>query len=636
MGNAPSLILSTPVTPSVVITNPAPLGLNFYTAPALPQALLSITGSALIYGPVVFSGQGGISLVLNGNTVLFSGAIGGGAGGSNVQITGSSVIPNANFTGIGGVSIFTSGGYILISGSAGGGSYDPLGTAANTGQALYGYVIGLSGSSVGTYATILNLTSSGVQLGNSLSALSGWATSQIASVQANLQSTGQNLQAQILGLSGANLTLYATILNLGLTGQILYGDITGLSGTNILTYATQINLTSSGVQLGISIISLSGWAASAANLIATGATLGSAINTLTTNLGLSGQALYADILGLSGQAGSVYATIANLFSTGSNLNLFASGISGNLGITGGVLYGYIVSLSGAHNTTIISTGQALFNDIIGLSGISATITNLGSTGSALYADIVGLSGISASSVNLFLTGSNLYNLIIGLSGLIGGGGASLVQLNSLSGFTTGMSGALQALIAGGGTVLKVTGSSNLINGNLTGIGGVSVVLSGGFIFISGGAAAGGSFDPLGTAANTGQILYNGLTGLSGVFAMSSFGLTIDAGTFLVSTGSKGCFQPDKSMTIIGWNIVAYTSGSIAFDIIKSNISTFPSFSSIIASGNNFPSLNGVNKAFSVSISGWNVNILPGDYLEFIVRGCTGIYKVNINITGTRS
>jgi hypothetical protein len=205
------------------------------------------------------------------------------------------------------------------------------------------------------------------------------------------------------------------------TGQILYADLTGLSGQNNTNFATIANLTQTGITIENQINSLSGF---------------------TT--------------GLSGFASLNYATIFNLTQTGVIIETQINSLSGFTSGSSGFLQTEINNLF----TNLTSTGQTLYNDILGLSGIvNTTITNLGTTG------------------------SNLYTLLTNFSG----------NANS---------------------VVKVTGSSIIPTANFTGIGGTIVFTSGGFVFISGGAG-GGSFDPLGTAANTGQILYNDLTGLSG-------------------------------------------------------------------------------------------------------------------------
>jgi hypothetical protein len=154
MANPPYITLNYPVYPSVNLSsNPTP-NLAFYIPPFFPagtQFSLLVTGSGPI-SPANFTGIGGTIVFTSGNFIFISGgaSTGGGGGGgnttgTNVSITGSLTLNTANFTGIGGTIIFTSGGFVFISGGAGG-SFDPLGTAANTGQILYSNIIGFSGT----------------------------------------------------------------------------------------------------------------------------------------------------------------------------------------------------------------------------------------------------------------------------------------------------------------------------------------------------------------------------------------------------------------------------------------------------------------------------------------------------------
>jgi hypothetical protein len=224
-----------------------------------------------------------------------------GGGGTVVRVTGSSPLANAIFTGIGGTLVFISGGFIVISGGAGGGgAYDPLGTAASTGQILYNDIVGLSGQASVIYATLGGLTQSGVIIEGQISSLSGWAGSA-----ANLIITGSNLYGYIIGLSGNTSSLYATIAN----------------------------LTLSGVAIENQILSLSGWAASAINTAATGA------------------ALYNDIISLSGVVTGLVSSAAIDIVTGNSFNIGLPYVnytwSGASGVTG---IGILPSISTSSGT----------------------------------------------------------------------------------------------------------------------------------------------------------------------------------------------------------------------------------------------------------------------------------------------
>jgi hypothetical protein len=116
---------------------------------------------------------------------------------------------------LGGTLVIWSGNYVFVSGAGGGGggSYDPLGTAANTGQILYNDIVGLSG--------VLGTT--GSTLYADITSLSGVLNTQTGAsgiLATNLASTGSNLYNDIVGLSGV----------LNTSGSMLYADLTGLSG----------------------------------------------------------------------------------------------------------------------------------------------------------------------------------------------------------------------------------------------------------------------------------------------------------------------------------------------------------------------------------------------------------------------
>lgn len=654
----------------------------YTTNPPYPAGTtLSVTGSSWFQsGNVV--GQGGTLVYLSGTTIYISGGAGGGGGGitqgqldslsgftiatsgalqtqiagggTQVRVSGSSTLSIADISGIGGVQVFTSGGRVFVSGitgtQGGGGGVtqaqlDALsGVVGATGQVLYVDLTGLSGASASTYATQVALTQTGVSLGlqtalsgsilyADLTGLSGWANTTLATVTA-LAATGAFLYNDLTGLSGQAASTYALITSLVSSGLLLYQDITGLSGQVSSTYATLSSLTATGVTIETQILSLSGFTLNVSGALQTlitavSANLTQTGITLSSQIAQTGTLLFVDLTGMSGQLNTNHATVLNL----------------------------------------ALTGQTLYQDLTGLSGQAvttyATLVNLTATGVAIEAQLA-------------QSGSNLYVLMTGLSGqnvstyapltsLTQTGVLIEAQLSSLSGFTLNASGALQALIVGGGgTAVKVTGSSALVTANFTGIGGVLVFTSGGLVFVSGGAGGGGGGVPsvngitsavtvvgTGTVSVTtagSSIIVSGDPSISGyVNSVSgalqnqitggpfpaSLSMSINGGLNVVSTGVKNVFQPNVAMTILGWNIVAYQTGSILFDLQKATLTSFPSFSSMVTGGI-FPSLGLANKVYSSNVTGWTVAINPGDYLQFVVSGCTGIFQVNINITGTKT
>lgn len=258
------------------------------------------------------------------------------------------------------------------------------------------------------------------------------------------------------------------------------------------------------------VTSLSGYIGNVSGALQTNITANS--TNLSGNLTTTGQTLFNLVIGgdtnLSG----------NLTLTGQTLRALTIGgdtnLSGNLTSTGQTLYQIITGTSGqgvidyATKSALTTTGQTLYQTITGLSGQSntnyATVVNLALTGSNLYVTLTGLSGQTvldyATKTQLTTTGQTLGALAIGigtnLSGNLTQTGVTLgLKTDSISGFTTGVSGALQAQISAGGSQVRVTGSSTVAIANLTGIGGTIVLYSGSQIFISGATPGAGGGVP---------------------------------------------------------------------------------------------------------------------------------------------
>lgn len=292
--------------------------------------------------------------------------------------------------------------------------YDSLQIYALDGGWQY---IGRTGYSA--YATNTALTATGVTLG-----------SRVDTLTTNLTLTGQTLGAKVDSLSG----WAASAVNLTITGSNLYVLLTGLSGQSVTDYATKVALTSTGQQ-AITLANNNGINLSG-QLTATGVALGSRIDTVTSNLALTGSNLYVLVTGLSGQSVTDYATKSNLALTGQSLWT-------NLATSGSNLYQLVTGLSGQGVSDYATKAQ-----------LTSTGVDLGSrlytTGANLFALVTGLSG---QAVSAYATISNLTAT-----------GATLWQRD------IDISGALQTQIAGSGTQVSVTGSSTMAAANFTGIG----------------------------------------------------------------------------------------------------------------------------------------------------------------------
>lgn len=371
---------------------------------------------------------------LSGFTINVSGALQAqiaGANGTQVQVTGSSTLTNANLTGVGTVTLLLSGSRVFVSGAAG---------------LTQAQLDSLSGYSDATYVTKIsldlvsgNVTQTGVQLINRDNAISG-------GLEARITATGNS------AINQANSI-----------GQTLSGNLTqtGLQ-VGLVSGAIALNLTNTGVALINRDAAISGGlevrvTASGQSVLAHANSVG---QTLSGNLTTTGLAIGL----LSGTLDT------KIVATGTTVVTHANGIgtiiSGNLTQTGVTLIARDLATSGALDARMTTSG-------IQLQSIDTA------TGAALYTMITGASGLANSS-------------LITLSGTLTQSGVQLgLKIDSLSGFTIGASGALQALLAGGGSIVRVSGSSNIAIADFTGIGSTVVLYSGGKVFISGLAGGGG-------------------------------------------------------------------------------------------------------------------------------------------------
>lgn len=277
-------------------------------------------------------------------------------------------------------------------------------------------------------------------------------------ISGNLTITGQTLYAILTGMSGQDVTNYATVANLALTGSNIYRAITGMSGQGVVDYATKVNLA------------------------------------------LTGSVLYVDLTGLSGQFNTNFATVTNLTLTGQTLRALTLGgdtnLSGNITITGQTLYQMVTGMSGqavtdyATKTQLTTTGQALYNLIIG--GDTNLSGRLASTGALLSA--------------VQVTGSSIIN-IANFTGL---GGTLVIQ----SGGFIFISG---AVVGVGGGVPSVNGITSAVT--IAGTGGLTLSTIGQTILISGDNSISGAL------ASTGSTLDGKINSSSGWALLSFLRLT---------------------------------------------------------------------------------------------------------------
>ena len=130
----------------------------------------------------------------------------------------------------------------------------------------------------------------------------------------------------------------------------------------------------------------------------------------------------------------------------------------------------------------------------------------------------------------------------------------------------------------------------------------------------------------GATGSTGATGSQGPTGPSGI-TVGSFGLTVDGGTNIIGTGSKGYVTMPYDGYITSWSLLANTSGSIQIDLKKSDYSNFPTTNSVTSG--NYIGMTTSLKSTSSILTGWVATFSQNDIFEFDVISVSTLNRVNI-------
>lgn len=469
----------------------------------------------------------------------------------------------------------------------------PKGDAGRDGTGIAGFYV--SGSE-----QLLNPTLSGVggivvyTLGNNVLFSGG------RDFTATIEATGQALDAKINYVSGVlssgavsqSGALSQTITT---TGALLNNKIDASSGY----FAEQITLLGTGssaalAQTGALLINLNS------------VTSGQLSSGFSTALTASGAALQAqsnsNATNLSGSLLAASGYLQNQINANSGVQLYVTG-SGPLseanfiGIGGLEIFrsGTNVVISGG--TTVSITGYATESQLNSLSGWASSAVNVAQTGSTLDNKINSLSGSTATSLNGLstailntgaLTFATANNNATNLSGNLAATGSYLLGL-------------INASSAGVSSINSASGALTI-----AGLGSVTVTTDGQTIYVSGGAQAQtGDFATNASLTQTGALLYNALTGYSGLASVTFATNTAlhATGTLLaqsiVATGTaltvsinalSGDAATKASLTQTGVNILQAISNQSGF-----NANTYATQQSVaLASGINSTGISNVS------------------------------------------
>jgi hypothetical protein len=117
---------------------------------------------------------------------------------------------------------------------------------------------------------------------------------------------------------------------------------------------------------------------------------------------------------------------------------------------------------------------------------------------------------------------------------------------------------------------------------------------------------------------------------------SKFQVEIDNGSSTILTGVAGEFEVPWNCTIVSWDLLANTTGSVQFDLWKDTYANYPPTlaDSITASAK--PALTSATKAQSSTLTGWTTALNAGDVIRINVDSVTGISRVVLVLNVTRS
>jgi hypothetical protein len=261
-----------------------------------------------------------------------------------------------------------------------------------------------------------------------------------------------------------------------------------------------------------------------------------------------------------------------------------------------------------------------------------------------------LSGWASFNVGAFSTSSSSRILMNTTNGITlstnGEPGDRVISLNQNGIYATGFSGLGNNFITIDGN--GYLGSTSSLASGTSGTSGQSgtsgtsgVSGNNGLDGSSGTSGQSGSSGTSGVSGNNGLDGSSGTSGQSGSSGISgvnngSFGVTVDGGGSVITTGIEGYIQIPYNGTITSWTILADQSGSVVFDVWKDTFSAAPPTVADTITGSAKPTLSSDVKATSSTLTGWTTSVTAGDIIGFNVDSASTITRVTLVINITKS
>lgn len=111
---------------------------------------------------------------------------------------------------------------------------------------------------------------------------------------------------------------------------------------------------------------------------------------------------------------------------------------------------------------------------------------------------------------------------------------------------------------------------------------------------------------------------------------------IDGGGAPLTTGVKGYLPVPFAATITQAQLVADQSGSIVVDVWKDTSANFPPTDADSITASAPITLSAAQNVTDATLTGWTTSLAAGDVLGFNVDSVSGLYRVTITLTATRT
>lgn len=111
-----------------------------------------------------------------------------------------------------------------------------------------------------------------------------------------------------------------------------------------------------------------------------------------------------------------------------------------------------------------------------------------------------------------------------------------------------------------------------------------------------------------------------------------FGITIDGGGSVITTGVKGYVRVPEAGTITKWTLLADQAGAIVIDIWKNTFANYPPTDVDSITGAAPPTLTASDdEAEDSTLTGWTTEIVAGDIFGFNVDSISTITRVTLEV-----